>query len=411
MSPLCLVFLGIQILSVIRLINILLQANDIETNPGPAVNIMHASFHQGSEIVPSSAHGYHSQIISCVAVLYSFLTSPIEWRRSDLDNILLMGNELYLSAPKLASFSSLHDFPKYLSMCGKYFHVTHIKSYSGTLDDILFKNCETCILCLGNSPVAICKDQDHFFVFDPHSRGTDGLPVPSGFASLGDFSDQFAFHAFVHKLRNNLGISKCEKVSQYQLHVKSVKVNAWYRGSSKQGMRYALSFHTGLSEGKTRQRKEFIVHGSFHQGSEIFPASVRGKQCTAISCVAILYSFFSSPNDWNAADIDAILHAGTDLYVFTHKTTDYLFPKDLPDYIAMNGKYFHMVKRNSLTGTFLSGPHVDEASVYTPLNDALSIALQDGALFLCLDGSMVAVIQCRNLFLFLTLTVEILMAY
>ncbi|XP_071509191.1 uncharacterized protein [Diadema antillarum] len=76
-----------------------------------------------------------------------------------------------------------------------------------------------------------------------------------------------------------------------------------------------------------------IAQGNFNQGHYRFGVS-RGKQCTANSLVAILYSAKKNANEFDAQDLDKILTLGNQLYYYIEKDStmheDLLMISDLP---------------------------------------------------------------------------------
>lgn len=56
-----------------------------------------------------------------------------------------------------------------------------------------------------------------------------------------------------------------------------------------------------------------IVLGTFNQSNARFSDSSKGRQCTAISCVALVHDEVKSVFDWNSEDFDRILTAGDKL--------------------------------------------------------------------------------------------------
>lgn len=63
-----------------------------------------------------------------------------------------------------------------------------------------------------------------------------------------------------------------------------------------------------------------ILHGSYHQGDEIFPETLRGRQTAANCAVALGMSVVKSPVTWTKKTMDEILAIGSGVYQETRKT-------------------------------------------------------------------------------------------
>lgn len=74
--------------------------NDIETNPGPALqqnqivisDVTQGSFHQGNEKFSVTSVGKQCVANAAVALMFSVILSPEHWQSQDLDNILNEGD-------------------------------------------------------------------------------------------------------------------------------------------------------------------------------------------------------------------------------------------------------------------------------------------------------------------------------
>ena len=115
--------------------NILQQANDIETNPGPfntsvpTTNklIAHGNFHQGDERFSNTSRGNQCVINSVTAIMFSFVLHPPYWKSDDMDRILNLGDAFYRMIPKGSNEQLLtKDIPSYVQCFNNNYHIhTH----------------------------------------------------------------------------------------------------------------------------------------------------------------------------------------------------------------------------------------------------------------------------------------------
>lgn len=88
------------------------MASDVQSNPGP-VNpdkIVMGSFHQGDSRFGESA-GSQCMCNALWAICYSSIASVRYWTEWDLDRILTLGNDLYVSLGYTSQYLALDDLP------------------------------------------------------------------------------------------------------------------------------------------------------------------------------------------------------------------------------------------------------------------------------------------------------------
>lgn len=71
---------------------------------------------------------------------------------------------------------------------------------------------------------------------------------------------------------------------------------------------------------RLRGEARAILHGSYHQGDEIFPETLRGRQTAANCVVALGMSVVKSPVTWTKKTMDEILVIGSGVHQETRKT-------------------------------------------------------------------------------------------
>ena len=94
------------------------QANDVEENPGPTIfdiiDLMitvSADYSQGNEALFGENAGKQCVAMSLTAIIYHQVEHINEWTSSTLNNILTIGNNLYVSISK-DFYGMLHSFGK-----------------------------------------------------------------------------------------------------------------------------------------------------------------------------------------------------------------------------------------------------------------------------------------------------------
>lgn len=92
-----------------------------------------------------------------------------------------------------------------------------------------------------------------------------------------------------------------------------------------------------------------ILHGSYHQGDEVFPEMLRDRQTAANCIVALGMSIVKSPVTWTKKTMDEILAIGSAVHRETKKTRPTklkLRPKDIIRVFYVGGSflYFVMIK-------------------------------------------------------------------
>ena len=94
------------------------QANDVEENPGPTIFdiidpmiTVSADYSQGNEALFGENAGKQCVAMSLTAIIYHQVEHINEWTSSTLNNILTIGNNLYVSISK-DFYGMLHSFGK-----------------------------------------------------------------------------------------------------------------------------------------------------------------------------------------------------------------------------------------------------------------------------------------------------------
>ena len=168
--------------------------------------------------------GLQCTYISFWALISMTIKDPHSWQADDVDLCIREGNDKFLehciklkTEPKMLLAKEL---PRSVSTDD--FNVECIQSdddiITGTLDcqsvdSVGFPlasidegvakgldRSQSCLLVCGGQTIAIARDRISFFIFDPHSRGTDGFLHPTGSAVLVSFSEFQYLISFIKNL-------------------------------------------------------------------------------------------------------------------------------------------------------------------------------------------------------------------
>ncbi|XP_036072310.1 uncharacterized protein LOC118599961 [Oryzias melastigma] len=200
-----------------------LETSEVQV-PVPAAgtlkfNSIRGSFHQGNELFGQNA-GRQCMAISLVAAAKHTVKSVFLWDSSDLDSVLLAGDQVYsdlLRQNKItdsAGFLRVTDLPDQAVVDGVELSCEFGEVVSGDVnvnsgvlidDGVLVPLKEglvrmtaqynTCLLTLCENTCAVIAENGRWALIDSHSRDADGMRTPDGtsivrfFDSVGDIHD------------------------------------------------------------------------------------------------------------------------------------------------------------------------------------------------------------------------------
>ena len=191
------------------------QANDVEENPGPT-NIfdiidpsttVSADSSQGNEALFGVNAGKQCVAMSLTAIIYHQIQDVSLWTSSTLNNILVIGNNLYSTircSVRTNDYLLLTDVPDMVSIFDKVYSLQYSESFTGSLfmtsnigpymslrNSLLEvfsnsqRNYSCCLLTIGSNTVAVFKNSEQSFqIFDSHSRDLYGMPDSFGKCTL-----------------------------------------------------------------------------------------------------------------------------------------------------------------------------------------------------------------------------------
>ena len=191
------------------------QANDVEENPGLTIfDVIHATrtilcadYSQGNEALFGENAGKQCVAMSLNAIIYHHIEDINLWTSSTWNNILAIGNNLYISmrcSVQTNDYLLLTDVPCIVSIYNKVYTLAYSESLTGNLFMTsnngpymslhnslteLFSNCQLnyncCLLTIGINTVAVIKNSEQSFkIFDAHSRDLHGMPHSFGKCTL-----------------------------------------------------------------------------------------------------------------------------------------------------------------------------------------------------------------------------------
>ena len=187
-------------------------SNDVEENPGPG-NIneivdhtytVHAEYNQGNQLMFGSNAGKQCVAMTLCSIVYNQIRSVNIWNTSNMNQILVYGNNLYrvISQSINKDFLLLTDVPELLDIDNHTFNLEYRKSFSGGLfmtannypyvtlenafnETFVASDYKSCLLTIGMNTVAILMPfPDGFKFFHSHSRNLHGMPCAFGYSVL-----------------------------------------------------------------------------------------------------------------------------------------------------------------------------------------------------------------------------------
>ena len=245
--------------------------------------VLSGNLHQGNMCFQYP--GIQCTYISFWALITMTIKRPITWNASDIDSCVIDGNARFLQhcvEQKLQPQKLLaKELPQFVVVNSNVFgcHQLDEQIKVGTLNQVsvndetnadtlcnaLVKSLEivdSCLFICGGQTIAIAKREHIFYVFDPHSRGNDGLLHHTGSAVLVSFAGIECMIAFIERLfMHSLRLQSSELFELVPVRI-SMLSDKKERKSLKQtcatATRYNdLEYQRGSTSG-TKQRNSII---------------------------------------------------------------------------------------------------------------------------------------------------------
>nr|CAH7728599.1 unnamed protein product [Callosobruchus chinensis] len=175
------------------------------------------------------ARNKQSLPMSVVSLVYSRITPPSAWHRSTIDKIMIIGNQLYLECMECESIVELRlDSLPAIFTLGPY--LIEIYIYANVFVDFIHKNCccqlkcsleeyfeksNNAILQIGKCYLAVWKQRNMYYCFDPYPRNNEGFQCRDGAACV-------SMHTTVESLVNTITTNFDERDIIFHVHALKV---------------------------------------------------------------------------------------------------------------------------------------------------------------------------------------------
>ncbi|XP_071795571.1 uncharacterized protein [Asterias amurensis] len=159
------------------------------------------SFHQGDQRF-GVHRGKQCVANSLVSIMYCMKKEVKDWKCGDIDNILRTGNELYGFLQESSMMNNdyllINELPTELDVFDTHYSMEYHESVSGTFDENAhnlnefnmlplratlqqhLQEYHACFISFNGNTFAVIAQDGTFYVFDSHSRSTQGCMVQDG---------------------------------------------------------------------------------------------------------------------------------------------------------------------------------------------------------------------------------------
>ncbi|XP_050312085.1 uncharacterized protein LOC126747459 isoform X2 [Anthonomus grandis grandis] len=141
--------------------------------------------------------------MAVVCLVYSRITPPSAWHKTTVDKIMIIGNQLYVECMECEAIHEmkLNALPAFFTV-GPY--IVEIYVYANRMVDMLYEKCNCQLKCsleeffktntnaivqINSSYLAIWKQRNMFFCFEPYPRGLEGYKNRDGYACVSMHSN------------------------------------------------------------------------------------------------------------------------------------------------------------------------------------------------------------------------------
>ncbi|XP_030747485.1 uncharacterized protein LOC115875983 isoform X2 [Sitophilus oryzae] len=167
--------------------------------------------------------------MAVVCLVYSRITPPSAWHKQTVEKIMTIGNQLYVECMQCESIKemALNVIPAFFTV-GPY--IVEIYIYTNRLVDVMYEKCNCQLKCsfeeffqtntnallqIGPAFLAVWRQRNMFFCFDPYSRGMEGYSCRDGYACV-------SMHANLESLVDVITHNFENKDSVFNLHALKV---------------------------------------------------------------------------------------------------------------------------------------------------------------------------------------------
>ena len=186
--------------------------------------IISSKYHQSSDIFKGPGQGLQCVANCVLSLIYDQHKNSKFWQQLDIKNILTSGNILYNSIGKTTKLL-VSEVPKYIKLYNFIYHIQEKTSVIGNIfienlefncvpftkvEDIIVKY-KYCIVIVGEYAISIVCNNNIFYLFDPHSQNTHGMPDVNGGSIVLKLNEFRKLCSYIHKM------SKYLKADTYEL--------------------------------------------------------------------------------------------------------------------------------------------------------------------------------------------------
>ena len=159
------------------------------------IKSVQGSFHQADLRFGNSA-GTQCACCGLVSVTFTLVKSPGKWISTDLDFIVVKGDEIYNTVDKVGHLL-FDELPRKISLFNIDIDVNFLNFNAGvlcgnSLPGFLFNNvppnANGFLLILKHMCISVVWTKKHYFIFDSHSKDESGQTCPDGYSTLLKFS-------------------------------------------------------------------------------------------------------------------------------------------------------------------------------------------------------------------------------
>ncbi|XP_063420756.1 uncharacterized protein LOC134705970 [Mytilus trossulus] len=204
---------------------------------------LYGNYHQGDQVFGNESRGRQC-MANCVVFSALSETKPLHlWTQEKLKIIMHIGDEMYKYVRQHCGvthdFLLYNDIPKHFSFLGLKYALMKEVSYGGTLTKTIFyennfsmalefafnlilsssNSKYSAILIFCDSAISVRKRNNEYYLFDPHSRCRNGLPIPDGACHISKFENLSALCSFIRDLACSLSSQNLEQIVYEMIRV------------------------------------------------------------------------------------------------------------------------------------------------------------------------------------------------
>ena len=192
-------------------------------------NFLQGNFHQADEMFGENSGRQCVPNCLAAAALNSRKTVN-EWVTTDIDTILVTGNELYsymqASTSLQHNYILINELPRELDVFDSTFSFSFEESFATMVGNRceninwqefnacpLFESlqrsllqCDACFICFNGNTILVGKRNGFFFIFDSHSRSQKGFVHANGKSICILLNEIEAVYSHIQQLANSMGI-------------------------------------------------------------------------------------------------------------------------------------------------------------------------------------------------------------